>query len=110
MQNQAGFCVNTKKGMNTTMGDISIIARRLDDGHVQYGWSGNGGYFRNVGMRLWNQVLFFSAETQRNAERSSQVNSIKEAQTGKIGFITTAGYEETPDEFDCISVEALYSI
>ena len=34
------------------MGDISIIARRLDDGHVQYGWSGNGGYFRNVGMRL----------------------------------------------------------
>lgn len=38
--------------MITTMGDISIVARRLDDGHVQYGWSGNGGYFRNVGMRL----------------------------------------------------------
>lgn len=34
------------------MGDISIIARRLTDGHVQYGWSGNGGYFRNVGLRL----------------------------------------------------------
>ncbi len=34
------------------MGDISIIARRLTDGHVQYGWSGNGGYFRNVGVRL----------------------------------------------------------
>ena len=34
------------------MGDISIIARRLKDGHVQYGWSGNGGYFRNVGIRL----------------------------------------------------------
>lgn len=34
------------------MGDISIIARRLGDGHVQYGWSGNSGYFRNVGMRL----------------------------------------------------------
>ncbi len=34
------------------MGDISIIARRLDDGHVQYGWSGNGGYFENVGLRL----------------------------------------------------------
>ena len=25
------------------MGDTSIIARRLKDGHVQYGWSGNGG-------------------------------------------------------------------
>lgn len=34
------------------MGDISIIARRLRDGHVQYGWSGNGGYFRNVGRKL----------------------------------------------------------
>lgn len=39
------------------MGDISIIARRLEDGHVQYGWSGNGGYFSNVGARLlaWYQ-------------------------------------------------------
>lgn len=34
------------------MGDVSIIARRLADGHVQYGWSGNGGYFKNVGLRL----------------------------------------------------------
>lgn len=28
------------------MGDVSIIARRLTDGHVQYGWSGNGGYYK----------------------------------------------------------------
>ena len=34
------------------MGDISIIARRLEDGHVQYGWSGNGGYYKVVGVRL----------------------------------------------------------
>lgn len=31
------------------MGDVSIIARRLADGHVQYGWSGNGGYYRSKG-------------------------------------------------------------
>lgn len=39
------------------MGDISIIARRLADGHVQYGWSGNGGYFCFAGSRLleWYQ-------------------------------------------------------
>ncbi len=39
------------------MGDVSIIARRLEDGHVQYGWSGNGGYFKSVGARLllWYQ-------------------------------------------------------
>lgn len=36
------------------MGDISIIARRLKDGHVQYGYSGNGGYYRNVGFKLLN--------------------------------------------------------
>ena len=34
------------------MGDISIMARRLKDGRVQYGWSGNGGHFSNVGARL----------------------------------------------------------
>lgn len=34
------------------MGNISIIARRLSDRYVQYGWSGNGGYFRTVGNRL----------------------------------------------------------
>lgn len=34
------------------MGDVSIIARRLEDGHVQYGWSGNGGYYKVVGVRL----------------------------------------------------------
>lgn len=39
------------------MGSISIIARRLGNTHVQYGWSGNGGYFRLVGIRLlaWYQ-------------------------------------------------------
>ena len=34
------------------MGDISIIARRLKDGHVQYGWSGNGGYYKTVGLAI----------------------------------------------------------
>lgn len=35
------------------MGDISIIARRLEGGtRVQFGWSGNGGYFSAVGSRL----------------------------------------------------------
>lgn len=34
------------------MGDVSIIARRLSPKYVQYGWSGNGGYFKNIGSRL----------------------------------------------------------
>ena len=34
------------------MGDISIIARRLTPEYVQYGWSGNGGYYRSVGALL----------------------------------------------------------
>ena len=34
------------------MGDTSIIARRLQDGHVQYGWSGNGGYYKIVGWAI----------------------------------------------------------
>ena len=35
------------------MGDVSIIARRLSDKYVQYGWCGNGGVFSSVGTRLW---------------------------------------------------------
>ena len=35
------------------MGDTSVIARRLGDGHVQYGWSGNGGTFPYLGLRLF---------------------------------------------------------
>ena len=35
------------------MGDVSVMARRLEGGkHVQYGWSGNGGYYKSVGARL----------------------------------------------------------
>ena len=35
------------------MGDTSVMARRLEGGkYVQYGWSGNGGDFCNVGGRL----------------------------------------------------------
>lgn len=35
------------------MGDVSMIARRLEGGkYVQYGWGGNGGYFRNNGFKL----------------------------------------------------------
>lgn len=34
------------------MGDVSIIPRQLSDKYVQYGWSGNGGYFKAVGARL----------------------------------------------------------
>ena len=35
------------------MGDIGIIARRLEGGNrVQYGWCGNGGYFKSAGLRL----------------------------------------------------------
>ena len=29
-----------------------MIARRLKDGHVQHGWSGNDGYFSMLGWRL----------------------------------------------------------
>lgn len=34
------------------MGDTSMIARRLMDGHIQYGWSGNWGMLASVGARL----------------------------------------------------------
>ena len=41
-------------------------------------------------------------------KEENQVCAIKGLQVGKIGFIATAGYEQTPDKYDCISVENLY--
>ncbi len=43
------------------MGDLSIIARRLSDKYVQYGFSGSGGYFKNVGFRI---CIYFRLEKQ----------------------------------------------
>ena len=37
------------------MGDISIIARRLTPDLIQYGWSGNGGYYSSVGALLMEE-------------------------------------------------------
>ena len=62
------------------MGDTSIIARRLRDGHVQYEFSGNGGYFKNVGFRLalWYQepddveYLFGLGQTKLIGQRGSE--------------------------------------
>lgn len=62
------------------MGDVSIIARRMEDGRVQYGWSGNGGYFKMVGSRLlcWYQrpedvaYLFGLGQTRLIGRRGSE--------------------------------------
>lgn len=43
------------------MGDVSVIARRLQGGYVQYGWSGNGGTFSNVGIKL---LLWYTDQEQ----------------------------------------------
>ena len=45
------------------MGDISIIARRVSEGKVEYGWSGNGGYFSTVGSAL---LEYYNSPTMVN--------------------------------------------
>ncbi len=34
------------------MGDISVIARRLAEDKIEFGWSGNGGTFDSVGVTI----------------------------------------------------------
>ena len=71
------------------MGDVSIIARRLKDGHVQYGWSGNGGTFRTVGARLlaWYQdpkdveYLFDLGQTALIGKKGSEYGGYPYLQT-----------------------------
>lgn len=39
-----------------------------------------------------------------------QVNEVKGLKVGRIGFISTSGFEEKPAEFDCITADELYNI
>ena len=43
-------------------------------------------------------------------KEDTQIRAIKGLKIGKIGFIATAGYEETPDGYDFIDANELYSI
>ena len=65
------------------MGDISIIARRLKSGHVQYGWSGNGGYFKNTGERL---LLWYNEGDEEIVEDLFEL--------GQLSFIGIPGSEK----------------
>lgn len=38
-----------------------------------------------------------------------QINNIKGLKVGKNGFISTSGFEKTPEEYDCINAEELYN-
>lgn len=38
-----------------------------------------------------------------------QISNIKGLNVGKIGFISTGGFEETPEEYDCIAANELYN-
>ena len=67
----------------------SVMARRLADGHVQYGWSGNGGYFRVVGLRLL--VWYKAPEDVEYLFRLGQTSFIGKKGSEKGGF----GWMET---------------
>ena len=80
--------MQTKK-WRENLGDISIIARRLEDGHVQYGWSGNGGYYKVVGVRLllWYlepedvEYLFGLGQTALIGKRGSEYGGYRWIET-----------------------------
>ena len=86
--------------MGINMGDISVIARRRQDGSVQYGWSGNGGYFSTVGRRLlaWYndpdmvEYLFGLGQMAELgppfSERKKPYPSFRTIQTGEKHWIT----------------------
>ena len=74
------------------MGDVSIIARRFKDGHVQYGWSGNGGYYKVVGVRLllWYlepedvEYLFELGQTALIGKRGSEYGGYRWLETHSL--------------------------
>lgn len=43
-------------------------------------------------------------------KEKQQVNDVKGLNVGRIGFISTSGFEEEPAEFDCIDAEQMYAL
>lgn len=43
-------------------------------------------------------------------KEEEQVRAIKGLKIGRLGFVSTAGFEEMPDEYDCICGEDLYNL
>lgn len=58
------------------------------------------------------EVKYYSSpmRLKEMKKEEEQVRAIKGLRLGKIGFVSTAGFEETPDTFDCICGEELYNI
>ncbi len=58
------------------------------------------------------EVKYYSEPMQLREIRKEveQIRNIKGLKIGKIGFIATAGYEDTPDEYDFIDSNNLYNI
>ena len=57
------------------------------------------------------EVKYYSEPMQLREihKEVSQIQAIKGLKIGKIGFIATAGYEETPDGYDFVDISALYA-
>ena len=83
--------------VSIAMGNVGIIARRLSDTYVQYGWSGNGGYFRNTGWRLlrWYQ----SPEDVEYLFGLGQTRHIGKVGSEKGGYNWYETHEPTGDAF-----------
>ncbi len=78
------------------MGDLSIIARRLSDKYVQYGFSGSGGYFKNVGFRICNWYY------KRKSEDFPDYDDLIEYlfSLGETNLIGMPGSEKGGQKFD----------
>ena len=89
------------------MGDTSVIARRLKDGTAEFGRSGDGGYFRNTGSRLfrWYQdpravdYLFGLGQTmqigavgsvhdQKDLDKDNPFSELLDSEDCKLGSIS----------------------
>ena len=83
------------------MEESSIIARRLPDGHVQFGWSREGGNFQHVGRKLLDlyntpdlvEYLFSLGQMERLANPLTDGNQYRQRTmmpAGKPYFIGTS--------------------
>lgn len=58
------------------------------------------------------EVKYYSEPMQLREihKEVAQINAVKGLKVGQIGFIATAGYEDTPDGYDFIDINSLYTI
>ncbi len=102
------LCVQKRK----MRGVLNIGTFYYDDGIAKKNGEFDVVLERKGGVFDIYEVKYYASplKLKEMLKEKQQVNDVKGLNVGRIGFISTSGFEEEPAEFDCIDAEEMYDL